>query len=184
MTNDTIFIEGKQIYLRPFCNEDVNSKYLSWINDPVLTQGLDTGTFPTTLSELQEYVESHKGSRNSILLAVCLKENNQYIGNCRISDIDWLNRSAKYGRLIGESNLHGRGIGTELLTLILNYIFNTLNLNRAYTGVLSNNKASIKSNFKAGMNEDGILRKARFKNGEYVNVHIFSLLKEEFIRDK
>ena len=104
------------------------------------------------------------------MFAVCLLSNDQYIGNARLSSIDWENKRAAYGRLIGVTNLHGKGIGTEVLALLAYYAFNILKLNRIQTGVLSNNIASLKSNDKVGAVREGISRQFTYLDG---TVHEF-----------
>jgi len=42
----------------------------------------------------------------------------------------------------------GKGYGTEILQLLIQYIFEVLNLNRIIDYAVSSNKASIKSNEK------------------------------------
>ena len=151
MKNKVIYIEGKKIYLRPFNEKDVNENYLKWINNQKLSNHIEANRFPNTLSDLKKYYLKQKDSKHSVLLAICLKKNNQHIGNCSLTNIDWVNRRAQYGRLIGILNKKTKGCGTETLRLLQDYAFNKLNLNSIWTGVSERNNASIKSNLKAGM---------------------------------
>ena len=43
------FLEGKRIRLRLFTTEDINERYLSWLNDREVTKYMETDIFPTTL---------------------------------------------------------------------------------------------------------------------------------------
>ncbi len=180
MKNKATFIEGDKIYLRPFTLKDVNGNYLKWINDQKLSNHIEANRFPHTISDLESYYHSQKKSKNSILLAICLKRRNQHIGNCSLTNIDWVNSRAQFGRLIGVTNQYTKGCGTEALKLLQGYAFKKLNLNSIWTGVSEKNIASIKSNLKAGMNKVGKFPESIFYNGKYVNMICFSITKKEF----
>ena len=180
MKNKAIFIEGNKIYFRPFTNKDVNGNYLKWINDQQLSNHIEANRFPHTLSDLKSYYQNQKKSKNSILLAICLKKNDQHIGNCSLTNIDWVNRRAQYGRLIGITNQNTKGCGTEALKLLQAYAFKKLNLNSIWTGVSEKNIASIKSNLKAGMKKVGKFPDSVFYDGIFVNMICFSITKKEF----
>ena len=71
-------------------------------------------------------------------------------------------------------------MGSEALVLLLKYGFKTLGLNRIASSALITNKISIKSNIKIGMKKEGILRKASFKNGKYIDRVQLSMLKTDY----
>ena len=56
-------------------------------------------------------------SKNSIMFAICNK-NGKHIGNCSVSQIDWVNRKCVYGRMIGDKKNSPKGAGTETLKLL------------------------------------------------------------------
>lgn len=180
MKNKVIFIEGKKIYLRAFNEKDVNENYIKWINSQKLSNHIEANRFPNTLSDLKQYYVKQKKSKNSVLLAICLKKNNQHIGNCSLTNIDWINRRAQYGRLIGIKNSNTKGCGTETLKLLQEYAFNKLNLNSIWTGVSEKNLASIKSNLKAGMKKVGNFPESIFYSGKLVGMVCFCITKKQF----
>ena len=47
------FVQGSRVYLRPLERDDLNARYLSWLNDPEVTRYLEVGTFPTTNRDLE-----------------------------------------------------------------------------------------------------------------------------------
>ena len=114
------FLIGKKIYLRQFVKSDINLKYLNWINSQKNNFFLETGKVPVSFKDLENYYKTNLNSKNSILLQFVIK--NRHIGNCSISQIDWINRRCSYGRLIGE-NFAVKGAGTEALKLLQNYVF-------------------------------------------------------------
>ncbi len=169
-----------KVYLREIRKSDIKNGWLDWINDKASLDNLFS-SYPINEKDLYNYFKLQKFP-NSVMFAICLKENNQYIGNARLSNIDWVNKSASYGRLIGGNKHKGKGYGSEALILLLRYGFKTLGLNRISSSAIITNKSSIKSNLKIGMVKEGILKEASFKNGKYFHRIQFSMLAKNFIK--
>ena len=178
MKNDLRFLDGKKIYLRPLKKSDINDGWLNWINDPDARENL-MGYFPVIEKDLKSYFNLQK-LPYSAMFAICLKKDNKYIGNIRLSSIDWINKCCAYGRLIGNKGCRGKGYGSEALILILRYGFEVLGMNRMYTSVIKTNKASVKSSLKIGVKKEGILRKASFKQGKFFDRVSLSILAKDF----
>ena len=174
------FLTGKKIYLRQFVKQDISHKYLKWINFKKNNFFLETGKFPVSFKDLENYYKLNLKSKNSILFAICNKTH-KHIGNCSLTQIDWINRRCSYGRLIGDKRA-AKGSGTESLKLMQNYAFQELNLNSMWTGVCKGNISSKKSNLKAGMSQTGYFKEAFFKSGKYYDVEIFSITKSKYLK--
>jgi len=172
-------LTGKKVYLRPIEPEDIDRGWLEWINDPEISGNLNSPGYPTTKEDLKKYIENSKPP-NAVMFGVCNKKDDKYIGNARISKIDWQHKKCTFGRLIGDISQRGKGVGSEVLYLILKYSFINLGMNRVYTLLFSDNEASIKSNENAGMKQEGTLRQAFYKNGSYKDVIVVSMLREDF----
>ena len=122
---DRARVLGKKCYLRPLEREDLTDEYLSWVND-ISTNGYIHATgFPINRELLEEYFEAAKPP-GVVMFAVCDIETHKHIGNARLSYIDWVHRTARYGWLIGASGKRGRGIGSEALVLLLRFGFHHL----------------------------------------------------------
>jgi RimJ/RimL family protein N-acetyltransferase len=171
-------IDGDRVYLRPIERADIDRGWLKWVNDHSLNQFL-VGSFPVNRDALEQYYESSQPP-GTAMFAICLKDNDTYIGNGRLSEIDWVHRSCKYGRLIGDSQYRARGYGSEALVLLLRYGFHHLGMNRIFSAALSNNKASITSNEKTGMKREGIMRQALYKGGRFHDLVMLAMLRSDF----
>jgi RimJ/RimL family protein N-acetyltransferase len=174
-----IFIEGKNIILRPLQRKDINFRYLKWINDPEVTKFMTTGVFPTTLKELENY---YKGlnKHNNIMLAIIIKSNKRHIGNIKLGNINWVHRYADLGIMIGEKKYWGKEYGVEAIKLILDYAFGRLNLNKVILGVYAIHTSAIRAYQKIGFKIEGKIKKIFFMDGEWVDKFIMGILKEEF----
>ena len=181
--NKFYFIKGNNVYLRPFKLKDISKKYLNWLNNPEINYGIEA-RFPVSELEAKNFFKETQGLKNKILFAICDNKSNKHIGNCLISNIDWINRRCRYGRLIGETNKRKKGIGTEVTKLIQEIVFNKLNLNTMFTGSNETNIASIKSNLNAGMKKEGVSREAIYINGKYYNQINFAITKKDFLKKR
>jgi len=171
-------ISSKQIYFRPIDINDIENGWLQWVNDHSATKYL-TYKKPARKQDLIDYLNDAQPP-STYMFAICLQNDDQYIGNAKLGNINWVNRHAEYGRLIGDANLRGRGIGTEVLMLLSYYAFYRLNLNRIHTGVISKNIPSVRSNEKAGAIQEGVLREYEYVEGIYEDVIRFGILKSDF----
>jgi len=174
------FIIGNKIYLRSLRPEDLNKGYLDWINDPEINKFLISGIFPTSLRGLKSYYEKVNGSDKDVMFAIVVKKTDKYIGNIKIGNIDWVNRSAHCGRLIGDKKYWGKGYGTEAMKLVMDYVFNALNLNRLYNTMVADNLGAIRSCEKVGMIKEGVFSQYRFLSGVYKDVIQMAITRDRY----
>jgi RimJ/RimL family protein N-acetyltransferase len=150
------------------------------MNDPAITQYLESRFYPNSLETLKEYVISKNGDKENVFFAILLKEGNRHIGNVKVGPIDTIHRFADVGIIIGEKECWGKGYGTEAIRLIADYAFNVINLNKLNAGCYDLNKGSIKAFKKAGFSEEGRRRKQYFCNGKYVDDIAMGLLRFDY----
>jgi RimJ/RimL family protein N-acetyltransferase len=170
------------IYLRDLTQEDIKTINI-WRNDKELIDYLvSTFRFVNIETDEQWFDQYMKNRSNQVRLAIIEEYSNQFVGMIHLLDIDFINRTANVGFLIGGKKDRGKGYGTQAVLKILEHAFNNLNLNRVFSCWLEENKRSIQLAKKCGFIEEGILRHHVYKNGEYKNLLILSILKGEFIK--
>lgn len=175
------FLEGKQIYLRPFSKADI-SIWFDWFNDPLVTEHMNKGGFPNTELTQEEYFNYLSRSKQDIQLAIVLKENDQLIGIIGIHKIDWIHRCGDIGIVIGDRTQWGKGLATEAISLIVKHAFTKINLHKLTAGMSSSDIGSKKCFEKNGFILEGTRRKHFFYKNEYVDVYMLGLLKEEWAK--
>ena len=79
------------------------------------------------------------------------------------------------GIIIGETDEQGKGYGKEVMELIIDYAFNTLNLNKVIVEVVEYNKRALEVYKKLGFIEEGRLKKHYYADGEYFDVIILAI---------
>lgn len=102
------------------------------------------------------------------------------LGLISLCDINNLSRSCQLHIMIGEKSQRGRGMGYFAVSEILRHAFEDLNLNRVELCVLPDNEPALGLYRKAGFQQEGLLRQYAFKNGEYKDMLIMSVLREEW----
>lgn len=173
-------IYGERIRLRAIERSDIPT-FLRWFNDPEVRQFL---LMYLPLSEAQEerWFESlpERSADHIFGIEANTDEGWRLIGNCGLHRIDWKNRNATFGIVIGEKEFWGRGFGTEATRTLLRFAFHELNLHRVSLDVYDFNARAIRSYEKAGFRLEGTKREALFRDGRYHDVHLMSILSHEF----
>jgi RimJ/RimL family protein N-acetyltransferase len=169
---------GLRLYFRPVIEDDIKCGWLNWINVEKDRPHLDAPLNQTT-ADLRDYIEANRRSGDHFM-AVCQRSDDRYVGNVRLSSIRKKDSQAIYGRLLGDTSARGRGYGTEMLAMLFEYGFRGLGLNRLWTGVLAPNVASLASNRRLGVKEEGISRQARRLPEGYVDIVQFAILAHEY----
>jgi RimJ/RimL family protein N-acetyltransferase len=100
------------------------------------------------------------------------------IGMISLLNIDPRNQKCEMGRvLIGAPDFRGRGLGKESITLLIEYAFNHLNMQKIYCKVFNDNEKAVSIYEKCGFKEEGMLRRHIYKNGEFKDVKLMALYK-------
>ena len=86
-----------------------------------------------------------------------------------------------YGLVASE---RGKGFGTEAAQLVVDYLFLTKNVARIQATTHPKNAISQRVLEKVGFRREGILRKPHLIRGEWTDLFIFSILREEWKEPK
>jgi RimJ/RimL family protein N-acetyltransferase len=125
-------------------------------------------------------IEEHESGK-SVRLAICTTDEDKIIGFINLLNIDFQNKTCETSIIIGEREYHRKGIAAEARVMLFKYAFFELGMERIQSRIFDTNKAAILNAEKFGYTKEGILRKAIFRNGEFQDVHLYSMLREEFI---
>jgi RimJ/RimL family protein N-acetyltransferase len=158
-------IIGKSIYLRRLKEKDASEDYCHWLNDSVVNKYLETKK--CTIEDLIQYIKEKNANDKCRFFGIFNIENDKHIGNVKLEPIDFENKKAIFGILLGEKDCWGQGIGTEVTRLVVKYAFVTLGLAQIGLGVISKNKAAIRVYEKVGFKIVNV-EKDKIKHGEKV----------------
>ena len=171
-------IIGKKCYLTAV-NPESNEQLRKWRNTPELRQYFRQHREITKPSQSAWYERRVHNNQTQYDFEIHDAETGKFIGHCGLYYVDWVARKAEFSIYIGDSKFRGKGIGSDALRTLIKYGFEDLNLNKIWCEVYTNN-TSVKIYRKIGFIDEGILRQNAFKNGEYVDGLILSMLRSEW----
>ena len=127
----------------------------------------------------KEWFKQINAKDSDRIMFMVTNKKNKPIGVCGLIHIDKINRNADVAIILGEQKLHGRGLGSEILSMLIDYGFNQLKLHRIGAEIFSYNNVSIKLFEKLAFKREVTLHEALWRNGKWWNIYVFSLLKHE-----
>ncbi|MGG3281916.1 GNAT family N-acetyltransferase [Paenibacillus solani] len=177
-TKPVRFLEGERLYLRPFNQEDI-AGYYEILFHPEMRRL--TGTRQAfTIDGVRRYIEEKSGSPDTIMLLIALSDDDQFIGDIALQDIDYVNRNANMRIAIGSDEHLGKGYGPEAMRLLLEYAYGILNLHRIELQVFDYNQRAIKAYEKVGFKREGVQRDALYYQHHYYDSIMMSMLEDEY----
>src|SRR5207247_8566019 len=88
------------------------------------------------------------------------------------------------GSVIGDEKRWGKGIGRELMQLRAEYAFMQTPLRKLKSGYIEGNEASARAQAACGYVEAGRWRKDRFVDGEWRDLILTELLREDWVKER
>jgi len=174
-----IFLKGKKSILRPLNKKTDLESCVRWVNDQEVIEYLSI-YLPSSEQDEEEWFDGLQKRKNDVILGIeTLK--GDFIGITGLHQINWKDRTANHGVIIGEKDHWGNGCGTDSHMTLLNYAFNTLNLHKIHSSAVGFNERSINYHLTCGYQNEGRRRKQIYKKGEYWDLILFGVFKEEWL---
>ena len=143
------------IYLRPLRMEDAEISY-KWRNDPRIWEHTYSRPNCVVTPEMElDWIRKVIQEPNSLRFAICLRENDRYVGNVYLINIDWEGKCGEQGTFIGDPDLWGCGIGTLARLEMHKIVSSQYGIRIVKTQIKSDNERSLRSAIKAGFVETG-----------------------------
>lgn len=101
------------------------------------------------------------------------------IGFVRMDEIDFVNRSIRVGGDIHPAH-RKLGYGTAMYRLILKYTFDYLNMHRVWLMLIGYNQVAFSLYKKMGFRVEGKQREGIYRDGEYHDYFLMSILDREY----
>lgn len=176
-----MILKGEKVILRAIERED--QEFLKeMINDPELEKLVVGWSFPVSLEMQMQWYEKQKNDLRN--LRYIIEADGERIGLATIKNIDWKNRTASHGIKLANINMRGKGYGKDTVFTIMKYAFEELQLNRLYGSILEYNEPSRRLYEKCGWSIEGIARQSVFKDNQYHNEIMVSILKDDYLKKK
>ncbi|GAA4971358.1 GNAT family N-acetyltransferase [Algibacter aquimarinus] len=171
-----ITLKGENIYLRALEPEDL--EFIHAIeNDETIWEISNTQT-PYSKFLIKQYLEqAHKDIFEVKQLRLVISSyEDEPLGMIDIFDFDFKNYRAGIGILIKEPLNREKGIGSEALSMLIDYSFTHLGLHQLYCNISEDNEASFKLFEKQGFSKIGLKKDWNYVNGSYKNEYLLQLI--------
>lgn len=172
-------ILGKKVILRAIEEGDL-PYFHEWGNDPQLWRLLGGWHFPSSKLSTQTWYEKMQGDNLNIRLAITTPEDG-LLGLANILDIDWKNKNAFHGMMIGSPAARGKGVGVDTVMAIMRYAFDELGLQRLDGSMIEHNTGSIKLYCgKCAWKEEGRQRNWYYREGRSWDRIMVGVIREDY----
>jgi RimJ/RimL family protein N-acetyltransferase len=174
-------IRGHKTCLRALEKDDL-PRFVRWINDPE-TRRFMTMRYPVSMTEEEDWWKGFLTRKNDYIFAIEASDGT-HIGNIGLHGIQSENRRAALGIIIGDKAYWGQGYGADAIRALLGWAFGYMNLHRVSLTVYAYNERAIHCYEKCGFRHEGIMRQARFIDGQYYDELMMGILRDEFLEGK
>jgi RimJ/RimL family protein N-acetyltransferase len=172
-------IVGELVALGPLRRE-LLPRYTAWINDLGAARFIAAIPRPWSAEQEERWYDSASTTSESAIFTIYERASGRPIGTTSLNGIDQRNGTAEFGILLGEADARGRGYGTEVTRLMLDYAFTALGLHSVMLRVLAVNVAGLRAYQKAGFREIGRRRASQLLAGEWIDTIYMDCLAGEF----
>ena len=175
-------LESERLLLRRLCMRDAPDIY-DYSRDAEVARHVlwSAHTSPAESRSYIRYMLRRYRLGEPSSWGIVWKETGRVIGTIGFMWIQEENASAEVGYSLARP-FWNRGIMTEALSMVLDFGFRRLGLNRIEAQHETDNPASGAVMRKAGMRYEGTLRQRLCNKGKFVDVALYAALRSEFLR--
>lgn len=169
-------LPGEKVRLRAVEREDL-PLLTSWFNDAA-TRRMLSSYRPMSLADETRWYEGLLTSSTDQVFCIDIDKSGSStaVGLCGLHRIDWKNRHAMVGILVGNESDRGKGHGTDAMRTLVKYAHEELGLMRVWLEVFPHNVAGIKSYENVGFVKEGAQRNSYFRDGRFHDLLLMSCL--------
>ena len=174
-------IEGERVRLEPPKVEHA-AIFQRWLADMEVTRYL-VHRHPPTQRQEEHSLERAAEDPHRVLWAITLMEGEEagkLIGATGLERIDWRNRDAESGIMIGDKSEWRRGYASEAMQLRTEYAFLDLGLRKVWTSVWLPNHGSRRALEKTGYRQCGLMRRHVLVNGQWLDVWLAEIHRDHW----
>jgi RimJ/RimL family protein N-acetyltransferase len=172
---------GDKVLLRARIESDVAVLHAELYDDVQTRARTDTRAWRplSSGSPLSPFAISDPSDEFAAFSVVERSEENSLAGAAVLHMIDTHNRSAHIGISLRPA-FRGRGLAVDTVRVLCDYGFRVRGLHRLAIETLRDNEAMIRTAEHAGFVREGVLRKAAWVTGEFVDEILFGMLLDEW----
>lgn len=173
-------LEGQRVRLRGPRDEDTDAVFALFSDPEVMRYWSRSAmTEASEAAGLIVDIDERFEQREMINWVIAERRDDRIVGSCTLFQFSPRHRRAELGYAL-RSDRWGRGLGTEAVTLALDWGFRTLGLHRVEADIDPRNAGSRKLLDALGFRSEGLLRERFFVEGQATDSELFGLLAEDW----
>lgn len=167
------FLRGESVTLHPQGEDDVEF-ILEVLNDPDVWPSM--GSYEP-ISEAQEREWIENADDDGVHLLICAE--GERVGTIGLSDIHETWGLGELGYMVAPG-AQGNGYATDAGRRLVRYAFEDRRLHKIKANAYGTNPASQRVLEKIGFEKEGVFESHAYVRGEYVDLHRYGLLEDDF----
>jgi RimJ/RimL family protein N-acetyltransferase len=171
--------DGKHVTLRALEMSDLDAIEEHW-NNWELRRSIGVPLPGSRREWLEMASKSDPWTDGELNLAIAEKKTGEFLGTVGLRDIALPHRRAEFGVSIHNPKNRSKGFGTDATRVMLWIGFHLMNLQSIYLDTFPDNEEAHRAYVKAGFREVGVLRNTEFREGEFHDLLIMDILRDEF----
>jgi RimJ/RimL family protein N-acetyltransferase len=145
-----IVIKSERCYLRKLSVNDDLTNYLYWMQTPSNNPFILSAALSYDLNQLKNFINTCNNQSDVNLFGIFTNKDGIHIGNIKFDEINSLNKSAKFGILIGDKNFRGKGFAKEAIIASVLWLKDNYDIETIKLGVDIKNISAINLYLKLG----------------------------------
>ena len=146
-----VWFKCNRYFLRTIKREDASDRWAQWLADPWTVHVLNTSPVKIEKRDIADYIRQFD-QRTRLLLGIFEIGTRLHVGFIRI-DLDGAG-DALVNAVIGEAAHRNRGATTDVFVALLDFLFNTVGVERVRASVLLRNELTLEYLMKLGWQKD------------------------------
>lgn len=173
-------IQGKKVILRAIEDSDLDL-LAEWANKPELWEKLGGWHFPYSKQNTRRWIDGINNNDMHNQIFAIESADDGLLGTANLVNIDWKNKNAFHGMMLGDRETRGKGYAQDVVMTIMRFAFDELGLNRLDGDMIETNKVSI--NFytkRCGWEIEGTKKGWFFRKGSYLDKVVVGITKDRY----
>jgi RimJ/RimL family protein N-acetyltransferase len=170
-------LRGELVDVRLFRESDLDELVKLWQDVRARGDYFPLG-LASEVARRREYFETGYWEEGLGRMAIVDKEN-RLLGQLLCFKPSTYMSAIEVAYIILRPESRGKGCMSEAVRLFTDYLFDLHNVSRLQLTVMEGNEASRRVAEKCGFKSEGVLRQAYFQKGEFIDIEMFSLLRNK-----
>jgi RimJ/RimL family protein N-acetyltransferase len=166
-----VVLPNKRLNLKVLSSKDISEEYVSWLNNYEIVQFTEQKYIEHNRETVIDFVNRKYNSNLDLLFGIFFDA--RHIGNIKLGPIDFNHRVSDVSFFIGEKNMWGRGLMTQVIEAVVGIAFGECGLDKVTAGAYANNIGSIRALEKNGFLLEGRRVKQILFEGKRIDAVIY-----------